>query len=122
MNRSDYGALFASVIERAAREAEARLGEPVQRRFEIELHGAYHSGDLMSVERALSDIYISDDAFYRIIDVAVIGVSPEKTRVFVRVSGHAPGSFEETWHQFEGLGPFNVMKAARIEQLYTRDG
>ena len=117
MNRSDYSALFASVLERAALEAEMHLGETVQRRFEIELHGAYHAGDLMSVEHALSDIYISDDAFYRVIDVAVIGVNHEKTRVFVRVSGHTPGKFEETWHQYQGLGPFNVMKAARIERL-----
>jgi hypothetical protein len=55
--------------------------------------------------------------FNPIIDVAVIKVSHDEVTVFVRPSGYAPRSFEETWNDPPGSGPFKQLLAGKIELL-----
>jgi hypothetical protein len=68
----------------------------------------------MSVDEALKEIYLGDDKFYRVVDVAIQKILPDKTIVFARVSGHPPGSFSETWDPAR-LGPFKQILAQAIE-------
>ena len=51
----------------------------------------------MSIGQAVDHIYLGNDRFYKIIDVAIRRVLPRKSVAFVRVSGHPPGPFSQTW-------------------------
>ena len=111
MQKHEFSQLFSKALEDAAAYAEERLGRAVARDFEIELHGAGHSGICLSPDEALNLLFISEDRFYRVIDVAVIEIRPTKTRIFVRPSDHTPSAFEETWNQPPGAGPFKQIYA-----------
>ena len=117
MNKQEFGQLFFKSLSEAANIADKRLGKSVSRSFEIELHGADHSGSLLSTKDALDALYIDDGQFFKIIDVAVIGISPKNTRMFVRVSGHIPSSFDETWNQPPGMGPFKQLVSDKIYDI-----
>jgi hypothetical protein len=121
MSECEFGLLFARVLEEAAINAEVRLKRPVSRDFEIEQHGATsHSGAaLLTPDESLMTLYLGPDSFYRIIDVGVIAVRASKTTVFVCVSGHQPSSFEHTWNQPPGNGPF---KQIIFDQISTAGG
>jgi hypothetical protein len=80
----------------------------------IELHAPTSGGELLSVDQAVDKIYLGDDKFYRIIDVAIQKVSRDKTIAFVRVSGHSPGAFSQTWDPTD-LGPFKQILSQTIE-------
>jgi|ERR1043166_47212 hypothetical protein len=110
---AEFGSLFARGLEDAACEADRQLGGRVPRAFIVELHGAGHPGDRMEFEQALNSIYLSDERFYRIIDIAVREVTAANTIVFVRVSDHTPGDFEETWNPQE-RGPFKQLIPMKI--------
>jgi hypothetical protein len=101
-------------LEAAARNAEARLGRPVPRRFVLLLHGAGHPGDRLTVDAAVAALWLGPERFYRVIDFAVVEVGPETTTVFGRASGHRPGRWEETWGMGSNAGPFKQLLAARI--------
>lgn len=109
MIKEEFRRLFDSALESAARNAEGHLGHSVPRSFRILLHGAGHPGDLVEPETALDALYISEDRFYRIIDVAVQAVDPRCTTVFVRASSHTPSRFEQTWNDPPGGGPFKQL-------------
>ena len=64
---------------------------------------------------AIHDLYLGTDRFYRIIDVAVIEVGKGHTTVFVRASDHKPASFEQTWNDPPGSGPFKQLIADSIK-------
>ena len=115
MTKSEFRRLFLQALDAAADNAEARLGRQVPRSFEIELHATGASGRTMSVGRALDVIYLGSDRFYKIIDIAIRRVRPGKSVAFVRVSGHPPGPFSQTWDPSD-LGPFKQIIATTIEQ------
>jgi hypothetical protein len=119
MERQQFADLFQSALEEAARNAEAKLARSIPPDFEIELHGAGHSRALLDPQDVLDVLYLGPDRFYRVVDVAVIAVGRHRTRVFVRVSGHEPGSWDQTWNDPPGSGPFHQLIAERIE--VTRD-
>jgi hypothetical protein len=106
--------LFLRALNAAAVDAEARLAKPVPRSFRIELHAPNAPGRMMSVEQALDQIYLGEDRFFKIIDVAIKTLLPGKSVAFVRVSGHPPGAFSQTWDPSD-LGPFKQLIAERIE-------
>lgn len=115
MTKNEFGVLFDDALEVAARNAEKKLGRPVPRIFEIEMHGlAPHSRRLMK-NQALDEIYLAADRFYRIIDLAVRRINKDVSMVFMRVSGHEPGTFSQTWNQPPGSGPFKQLLADDIE-------
>jgi hypothetical protein len=114
MTKQDFGELFKAALELAALNAEERLGHAVPRNVKVVLHGAGYSGALMSPEEALDTIYLGEDLFYRIIDVAIIEVGQETAKVFLRVSQHDPGNFSQTWNTPPGSGPFKQLVADEI--------
>jgi hypothetical protein len=114
MTKSEFRQLFLQALSAAAENAEARLGRPVPRSFMIELHAPAASEQTLSVDRALDEIYLGKDRFYRTIDVAIRRLLPRKSVAFVRVSGHPPAPFSETWDPANS-GPFKQVIAERIE-------
>jgi hypothetical protein len=115
MTKIEFRRLFLQALEAAAESAEARLGRSIPRLFDIELHATGASDRTMSIDQALDHIYLGNDRFYRIIDVAIRRVLPRKSVAFVRVSGHPPGPFSQTWDPSD-LGPFKQIIATTIEQ------
>ncbi|HKO55573.1 MAG TPA: hypothetical protein VJ276_06805 [Thermoanaerobaculia bacterium] len=117
MTEEEFAEVFQQALERAAGNAEQALGRAVPRLFEIELHGLAPRSRRMSKEDALHELYLGPDRFHRIIDVAVRRVGKDVTTVFTRVSGHEPGSWDETWNQPPGAGPFKQLIARDVEVI-----
>jgi len=121
MTRDEFRNLFLRALNAAAENAEARLAKPIPRSFVIELHAPGFSGRTVSVEQALDQIYLGSDRFYRIIDIAIRRVLPRRSVAFVRVSGHPPAPFTQTWRPSD-LGPFKQIMAERLEDRSLRTG
>jgi hypothetical protein len=115
MTKDGFRRLFLQALNVAAENAETRFGRRVPRSFVIELHAPESSGQTITVDQALDQIYLGTDRFYRIIDVAIQRVLPRKSVAFVRVSGHLPAPFSQTWDP-SNLGPFKQIIADTIEQ------
>jgi hypothetical protein len=116
MTREEFGRLFESALDAAAAHAEASLNRKIPRHFRISLHGAGHIGErVMDVKGAADALYLGENRFYRIIDVSVVEVSGDMSTVFVRASAHQPGSFQETWNNPPGSGPFKQIWAQEIK-------
>jgi hypothetical protein len=114
VTRQDFSELFLAGLDRAAASAEAQLCRAVPRRFGILRGSPGPDGRRISVEEALSELWISEDRFYRVIDLAPVEVLPSITWVWVRESGHPPSAFDETWNEPRGSGPFKVLVPAKI--------
>lgn len=104
MDKAAFRDLFVRALANAIEVAERRLGLALKGSCAIELHGCGSAGAVWSVEAALDKLYIDADHFYRIIDVAVKRASPAE----IRVSGHQPCPFSQTWEPAE-LGPFKLV-------------
>ena len=113
MTKSDFRELFLRALNDAADSAELKLTKSVPRSFVIELHAPASVGRTVSVDAALDQIYLGSDRFYRIIDVAIRRLQPDKAVAFVRVSGHPPVEFGKTWDP-STLGPFKQVVANHI--------
>ena len=123
MTREEFGRLLEVALDAAARNAEAALGQAVPRSFRIRLHGAGKQGERMvDVKTASDELYLGEDRFYRIIDVAVVEVSSDASTAFVRASSHPPGSFQETWNQPPGSGPFKQILAQKVTVVSRQGG
>lgn len=112
MTKQEFWSLFKAALESAARSAEARVGHPVSRNFQILLYGAGCAGILMNPLTAVEKLYLGDKLFYRIIDVGVVEANEDCTKVFVRASDHSPGAWDQTWNQPVGSGPFKQLGTA----------
>jgi hypothetical protein len=121
MTKEQFRELFLRALDKAADNAQRNLTDPVPRTFLIELHAPGMSDVPVNADAALEKLYLGSDRFYRVIDVAVIKVLPGRTLVFVRVSGHAPGGFSDTWNT-DDLGPFKQLSAEHVEDLRVRSG
>lgn len=115
MTKEHFKALFESALEIAAENAEMKLGHSVPRNFEIQLHGLAPQQRLLTKEGAFEAIYLGPDRFYRVIDLAVVSVSNKISTVFMRLSGHQPGTLEQTWDQPPGSGPFKQLLADEVK-------
>src|SRR5215510_2921888 len=115
MTKSEFRLLLEQALEEAARNTSKRLGYEVPRQFIILLHGAGDSGDPMDTETAVDQLYLSEDRFYLIIDVAIIHVHSHHSIVFVRASSHDPGPFAQTWNNPLGNGPFKQLIVNEIK-------
>lgn len=109
MTKDEFKALFDRALELAAENAEKKLGRPIPRKFEIEMHGFAPHPRTLQKNDALEAIYLGPDRFYRIVDVAVTRVSKDKSIVFMRISGHELGPMNKTWNQPIGSGPFKQL-------------
>ena len=114
MTKRRFRNLFLRALRKTAETADARLPKRIPRSFLIELHAPTSAGKLLSVDQALDHLYLGNDKYYRVIDVAIRKVLPDHTIAFVRVSGHSPGPFSETWDP-ANLGPFKQILAQTIE-------
>src|SRR6185436_14842876 len=114
MNKDSFKNLFERSLEVAALNAEAKLGRSVPHAFMIELHDAGHSGILLTPDQTFELLFLGEDIFYRIIDIAATTVFRSYTRVFVRISNHAPSTFDKTWNQPPGTGPFKQILAEEL--------
>jgi len=108
-SKEEFDVLFRSSITQAIATVERMLGHSIPRDVVIRLHGAGEGGADMSVDDALSTLYLTPDRFYRVIDIGVVRTTRDTTYVFVGVSGHAPGPWESTWNRPPGNGPFKVI-------------
>lgn len=113
MTRIDFRTLFLHALNIAADHAEAKLAEPVPRSFRVELHGAGCAGSIISFDEALNRLYLDEDRFYRLVDLAVTQVLAGETVIFARVSGHTPGPFANTFDP-SGPGPFKQIAAEHV--------
>jgi hypothetical protein len=116
MARDAFKILFQSALETAAEHASKILGRAVPRVFAIEMHGLAPTSRTLTVDEAFDAIYLEPERFYRVIDLAVLRVSGEVTTIFMRVSGHSPETFEKTWNQPAGSGPFKQLLPDKIEE------
>jgi hypothetical protein len=118
MRKQRFRGLFMRALREAASMTKIRLHRSVPDKFLIELHGPRTHGEIVSVDQAVDRLYLDNDRFYRIIDIAIIRVTPANTVAFVRVSGHSPGPFSETWDP-DGLGPFKEILLQNVEDQRT---
>jgi hypothetical protein len=121
MTKDEFRQLFIGALNVAAQTAERRLGGTISRAFAIDLHAPPSRHGLVTVDEALDRLYLGNDRFYRIIDIAVTDVAPDRTVAFVRVSGHAPDKFGDTWDP-SGAGPFKQLSAQPIEDHRVLSG
>ena len=117
MIRQEFQQRFEAALEAAVQNAERQMHRTISRQLLIRLYGANHAGDLITVNQAIDALYLGENLFYRIIDLAVIEVSSQITVLFVRVSGHAPSTFEQTWNDPPGSGPFKQLLAKTIKVI-----
>jgi hypothetical protein len=121
MTNGDFRNLFVRALNLAADNAEKKLGKPISHSFRIELHAPGSAGALLTVDQALDQIYLGHDRFYKVVDVAIKEVSPAGSVAFVRVSGHKPAEFKETFDP-AAAGPFKQISAATIEDRRVHSG
>lgn len=115
MHRENFLQLLCHVLDVACQEVESTLAKPVAREFVVILHGAGYAKWRTTLKEAVEILYLGEDQFYRIIDIAITGVAPNATRVFIRASSHAPTTFDKTWNTPVGYGPFKILFAEQIE-------
>jgi hypothetical protein len=121
MTKTEFGDLFLRALNVAADNAEANLAEPIPRSFRVELHAPGCAGRIVTFDEALSHLYLADDRFYRIIDLAVTQVRAEETVIFTRVSGHQPADFDHTFDP-SGYGPFKQLLAEHVTDRRVHSG
>lgn len=115
MNKEKFKSLFCRALVIAAEKAESRAKIIVPRTFMIDLQAFGYSGGLLTCAQIINRIYIGEDKFYRIIDVAITGIHPKYAVAFARVSGHSPSVFSDTLSPNE-LAPFNIMTSTKIDK------
>lgn len=109
MDRQEFEDLFKASLVEALRRATPEH-EPLPSNLRIDLHGAGYGGVTTSVDQAAANLYLGPKTFYRIIDIGVRQAdrNQDRARLFVHASGHAPGSWGETWDP-AGNGPFKIL-------------
>jgi hypothetical protein len=114
MTKETFRGLFQAALEAAASNADEQLGRRVSRNFRIRF-GEPKARPWIDPDTALDRLYLGANRFYLIIDVAVVEAAGDWTAVYVRPSGHRPGSFEQTWNDPPGSGPFKQLVTGTIK-------
>jgi hypothetical protein len=111
MDKAEFTRIFLQNVHHAIDAAQKVKYARLSYDFEIELHGGGIGGDLISVDRAVDIMYLGPTTFYRIIDISVKRVD-ERNRptMFVRISSHRPSTFDRTWNNPPGNGPFKILE------------
>lgn len=63
MDRSEFKSLFEQVIDEAIEKTRSRVDEVISSNIMIEIHGAGHTGDIVSVDQAFDSIYFDKVTF-----------------------------------------------------------
>lgn len=114
MTKKKFAELFATVIERAIAEAERSVGHNLSNHVEIKLFGASYSGQTLNLPSVIDVLYLDEHRFYKLIDVAVMESDKYSTYLFVRVSDHEPGTWEDTYDPYNGMGPFKLLIPSEV--------
>lgn len=115
MRKEEFTRLFLTSAREAITRARERIGISLNTdQFDVEFHGAGYSGKLMHRDRAIDLVYLDEKRFYRIIDVGVKAVRKSSALLFVRISGHEPSDFAQTWNAATGGGPFKIIDSRDI--------
>ena len=88
MKKNEFVELFRKHLELSAQIAEINIGHPISRNFGIMRDSPFPNGRRISIEQAADELFISETELFRVIDLAVVEVSPTTTWVWVRESGH----------------------------------
>ena len=115
MNRGEFENLFHVVVEQSIRNAELKLNKMLPRNTQFLLNGWGKECPTIDSSKAVDHLYIDDHSFYRIIDVGVIRYSEKQIFIVARRSGHKPSSFDGTWNDPKGMGPFKQIVFETIE-------
>lgn len=113
MQKDEFRIQFLNALEIAATNASNKIGKSVPHNFIIELHAPGSSPELTNVEIAENKLFLGENLSYKIIDIAVKGISRNLTKVFVRVSGHSPVGYDRTWDP-TAQGPFKQIISDNI--------
>jgi hypothetical protein len=112
MDKAAFAALFHEAVETACLIAEEALGRTLNRDVIIKAYVPGLDGREVEPQAFLDAAYISDEIFYRLIDLSVIKVVGSTPVLFARVSGHTPGSLSRCWNGENG--PFKQLGAGTI--------
>ncbi|MEZ5901340.1 MAG: hypothetical protein R3D51_17815 [Hyphomicrobiaceae bacterium] len=113
MNKEQFANLFLRELEQAAKTACEQFKLSLPDNFRIELHGAGGEGRIYGLSEAIDKLFLGDSRFFKIIDIAVKAIGNTETIFFVRVSGHVPCAWSETWDPVHS-GPFKQLRAIRV--------
>ena len=114
ISKQAFAEIFLKAINKAKDEAEKHFNLMLPAGVRVELH--FKGVTNLSFADAVDKLFISDEQFFAIIDVSVKEVSGDSTLFFVRVSGHPPVSYSETWGA-DGMGPFHTMVPNSIQEV-----
>jgi hypothetical protein len=114
LKKNEFVELFRKHLELSAQIAENNIGHPISRNIGILRDSPFPNGRRISIEQAADELFISEMELFRIIDLAVVEVSPTTTWVWVRESGHKTTDISKTWNQPLGSGPFKEIVAKDI--------
>ena len=118
MERKEFKKLFEEALEKAVVAQEEIQQRKLPRKLEVEFHGQGVSKELVDVELATDLLYLGENEFVYVVDIAAIGANSTITRIFVRASGHQPREkFEDTYNYAEGSGPFKQMISLQFQTL-----
>jgi hypothetical protein len=118
MNRESFKKVFEEAIEKAILAQEEIQNRQLPRNFEVQFYGMDVSGEIIDVDLATDLLYIGEDEFVYLVDIAALGANSKVTRFFVRVSGYPPkATFEETYNDPPGSGPFKQVIEMQFRQL-----
>ena len=110
MTKSAFTQLFLKALEDAAIQAEEAFDKTIPRTFEI----LVHSHGVMSIDDALDYLWVDETHFYIVTTMFIAKMSQDVATAWVHHSGHAPGTWEQTWNEPPGMGPFHVVLPSKL--------
>jgi hypothetical protein len=105
MDKVIFARNFGEAIRRALELADL---EPTGMSPVVEFHGKPNPPRPISVNEALDLLWLSVDRYYQIVDVGAFSGATEPPVLFVRISGHEPSAYSNTWYPTD-LGPFKAI-------------
>ena len=114
MDQESFKNTFLGVVADAIAGAQQLSARQLPPKFEIELHGGGIGGQIVTLDDALDRMFVSESLYFAIIDVGLKKVERDRCIIFVRISGHSPVSFQETWNTPTGNGPFKVITPTKV--------
>jgi hypothetical protein len=117
MNMHDFGQLLREKLNEAVDLGERSLGKQIPRNLMILRDSPKSDERRISVEQAISELFVSDDKFYNTIELTVVEVSPTTTWIFADEKGDSTNSFDKTLNQPPGSGPFKPLMSNKIRTL-----
>lgn len=109
MTREEFSVLFEEARRRATSAFSRVCGKLATDPDMFEANVPGIAGGIVSANDVLDAIFVSENRFYKVIDVGLISRGNGPPIGFIRVSGHAPCPYEETLNP-QDLGPFNILE------------